>query len=171
MTRLKFLSFAVSVGEKKEEEEPIGDILQGLAPLPQKRTSDKARAPAKKIPGSHLTGERVMAFVHESEKGLGRGARAKKPVKKLQEEAQEPAQMEEEEDVVFLGQGPTKLLIIDGEEGFRCLICKKPWSAKNQDMKWVQCKSCAHPQHSKCMGRARKCPCGALAPKGMSKPM
>jgi hypothetical protein len=71
------------------------------------------------------------------------------------------------EVIEYLGIGVTKLKVVQGQEGFICLVCARPYheNDKGEENKWVMCRSCCKYSHVLCMENRATCHCGAQGPK------
>ncbi len=150
--------------------------LQQLAPLPKKKQEVRTRQRGAQ-PGYVLTGEENLKMIQQAEKE--REHKEAEKQKKDEDKADKAALMRVQSlskkqaptAVVkgpYLGVGPGKLPVMRGQEGWRCLFCKKPYKkelAGAWEDRWVICKSCNHCQHAECMGKARKCVFGAGVPR------
>ena len=117
-----------SAGEKKEEIQlppKKRKTMTEMAPLPLKRESTRTRRPAKKV-STDLTSDQHLQYVGEKE-----GEEQKKSKKGAKGDKKPRVVTTFEKiggvDVEFLGGGPTKLAIYNGQEGMRCSMCQQPW--------------------------------------------
>ncbi len=162
------LCFA-STAEKKEEDHDAATArrkrhLDELAPLPKKPKPSNKKAKKEQIPNSELTHKDSLAYVRQQ------------TIKKSQEkkEAEKKPRISTTQEIIgkerklYLGAGPTKVLIRKGKDKDRCLYCQmlfNKFDAGTEADQWVNCKSCKFPLHKKCMEHLLKCPCGAAAPR------
>ncbi len=168
MLQMFLSTFFASPGEKKEAKKKDNTKtmakrrLEDLAPLPQRAETNRGKKRKAGPPNSELTSDQSMSFVKDSE--------AREKLQKLQHKKPRIKTTQEiigKQTKVYLGMGPTKLLVRKGKEGQRCLYCQLPYSKFDMEHedKWVDCKSCNFPSHKSCMEHLLKCPCGAAAPR------